>query len=380
MKKILVFLTILCTIFSIVFIERTTVFASDIEVSAPNVYLCDINGENVIYSKAENERRPIASMTKIMLLLLSFEANSEGNLDFEKQITVSSNASAMGGSQVFLQANKNYYVKDLIKSIIIASANDASVAIAETLYGSEEVAVAKMNEKAKSLGMNNTLFSNCTGLPKPTQFSSAKDVAIMLTNLLKYDKYYEFSKIFLDELVHPDGQKTVLTNTNKLVRFYEGCDGGKTGYTSEAGFCLAATAKRDGMRIIGVIINEKDSKTRFADCSKLFNYAFANYSSKNVLSKGEVYELKAKVEKGEENYVEIVPESDFSVVGKKNVNENITVDFEPLKIIAPVKKGDYIGKFTIYKNNVKIAEVKALANQEVNKESIFDVMKNIAIY
>lgn len=356
---------------------KNKVYAEQFELSAKNVFVCDSNSQTVIYSKNENERRPIASMTKIMLLLLTFEQINQNKLNLNEEVTISENASGMGGSQVFLQANKKYKVEDLIKSIIIASANDASVAIAERLFGSEDHAVQMMNNKAKELNLNNTLFSNCTGLTKPTQYSSAKDVAIMLCELLKHELYYKYSGIFLDELTHPDGQKTTLTNTNKLVRFYEGCDGGKTGFTNEAGYCLAATAKRGNMRIISVIINEPDSKTRFAECSQLFNYAFNNFSSKMVLNKDNIYEVKAHVEKGKEEYVEIAPKDNFFVFGERNKDQKITLDFIPNKVCAPVYKGDPIGKFIIYKEGVSIGEVTAIAVTDVLKITVFDIIKSI---
>lgn len=356
---------------------KNKVYAEQFELSAKNVFVCDSNSQTVIYSKNENERRPIASMTKTMLLLLTFEQINQNKLNLNEEVTISENASGMGGSQVFLQANKKYKVEDLIKSIIIASANDASVAIAERLFGSEDHAVQMMNNKAKELNLNNTLFSNCTGLTKPTQYSSAKDVAIMLCELLKHELYYKYSGIFLDELTHPDGQKTTLTNTNKLVRFYEGCDGGKTGFTNEAGYCLAATAKRGNMRIISVIINEPDSKTRFAECSQLFNYAFNNFSSKMVLNKDNIYEVKAHVEKGKEEYVEIAPKDNFFVFGERNKDQKITLDFIPNKVCAPVYKGDPIGKFIIYKEGVSIGEVPAIAVTDVLKITVFDIIKSI---
>ena len=380
-RKILIVIVILVLSFSFFSTNFSTnkVYAQQFGLNAKNVFVCDSDSQTVIYSKNENERRPIASMTKIMLLILAFEQINQGNLKLDEEVTISENASGMGGSQVFLQANKNYKVEDLIKSIIIASANDASVAIAERLYGSEDNAVQIMNNKAKELNLNNTLFSNCTGLTKPTQYSSAKDVAIMLRELIKYDLYYKYSNIFLDYLTHPDGQKTTLTNTNKLVRFYEGCDGGKTGFTNEAGYCLAATAKRGNMRIITVIINEPDSKTRFAECSQMFNYAFNNFSSKLVLSKDTVYDVKAHVEKGKEEYVEITAKNDFFIFGEKNKDHKITLDFLPNQVCAPVYKGNVVGKFVVYKEGIKVGEVPAVAVKDVLKLTVFDIAKSISL-
>ncbi|MBR3863799.1 MAG: D-alanyl-D-alanine carboxypeptidase [Clostridia bacterium] len=380
MKKIILFISLLVVAFSSFYTNKLTAFASnELEVSAKSAYLMDYESKTLIYSKNENERLPIASMTKIMLLVLAFEKIEKGELNLEQKITVSERASSMGGSQVFLQANKDYLVSDLIKSIIIASANDASVAIAEKIYGSESVAVDAMNEKAKQLKLTNTLFSNCTGLPKPTQYSCAKDVAMMLAELCKHPNYFNYSGIYLDELVHPDGQKTVLTNTNKLSKFYAGCDGGKTGFTNEAGYCLAATAKRGSMRIVGVLINESNSKTRFADCSKMFDYCFENYDNKQILSIEPPYQYEINVDCGKKDIIEVMPAQNYYIFGKKNYNEKVTIDFEPIsKVKAPIKKGDNVGVFKVYKNNVLIAEINALACENLDKKGILDYAKDIA--
>lgn len=386
MRKILSNLLLSALIFTTLFsANNLRVFGDEINLNklcAKSVYVCDYFSNSVVYAKNETQRKTIASMTKIMLLLLAFEKEANGQFDFEKLITVSERASSMGGSQVFLQANAKYKAKDLIKSIIIASANDASVAIAEELYSSEECAVEKMNLKARQLGLNDTLFSNCTGLPKPTQYSSAKDVAIMLKHLLRYEKYFEFSSLFLDELTHPDGQKTTLTNTNKLIRFFEGCDGGKTGFTNESGYCLAATAKRGNMRVIAVLIDEPDSKTRFKECSELFNYSFNNFESKLILSSAQEHELKAKIVNGKQNLVEIVPKNDYFIFGKKNEDENIKIDLvlssqKPLK--APVLKGQKVGVYKVFKNGVLICEVDAVAKNKVEKNGFFDVANQITV-
>ncbi len=362
-------------------IDRTA-FADfeELKISAQSAYVCDANSGTEIFSKNANERRPIASITKIMLLILAFEKESTGHMSFTDEITISKNASAMGGSQVFLQANGIYKVNDLIKSIIVASANDASVAIAEYLFGNEQNTVAIMNDKAKELKLTNTLFSNCTGLTKPTQYSSAKDVAVMLKELLKYDDYYKFSTVYLDELVHPDGQKTTLANTNKLIKFYNGCDGGKTGFTNEAGFCLCATAKRGDMRVISVLINEPDSKTRFNDCSKLFDYSFANYSSKIVLSAMQPSDLNVLVENGKDDRVEIVPEKNYYIFGLKNKKENVKIDLalNEKKVKAPISKGAILGKYSIYKDGILLDQINAVANNSVEKKTYFDVIKDIS--
>lgn len=347
------------------------------ENDAQSAYLCDYNSGTVVYAKNENDRRPIASMTKIMLLLLAFEKEANGEFSLDENIKVSSNASGMGGSQVFLEADKEYRAEELIKSIIVASANDSSVAIAERLFGSESVAVHEMNKRAEKLGLKNTLFSNCTGLMKPTQYSSAKDVAKMLSELIKYEKYFNYSKIYLENFSHGD-RVTQMTNTNKLVRFYNGCDGGKTGFTNEAGFCLAATAKRGATRLISVVIGEKDSKKRFADVSKLFDYGFDNYSSKCVLAT-DCTDYQVEVKKGKSDYTDAVPENNIYIFGLNNAKENVRIVFEPDEICAPIKKGDTVGTFTVYNNDIKIGEYNAVSGLEIERAEFSDYLNDIAV-
>ena len=349
-----------------------------INISAESAYVCDYESGAVVFAKNENERKPIASMTKIMTLLLAFEGCKNGEILLSDKVTVSEYASSMGGSQAFLQSNKQYTVEDLLKSIIIASANDASVAISEHLFGSETKAVEEMNKKARDLGLVNTLFSNTTGLTRPTQYSSAKDVAKMLGELLQYEAYYKFSSIFLDELVHPDGQITQLTNTNKLIKSYNGCDGGKTGFTNEAGYCLAATAKRGAMRVVSVIINEPDSKTRFADCIKLFDYAFENYDCKQIIDDNTPTEYTIEIRKGKKEFCEVYSEKPLFLFGEKNKKDEVKIEFLPYeKVVAPMKDGEIVGELIIYVNGVKFNSVKAVIRESVERKTPFDIMEDI---
>ena len=339
--------------------------------------LMDAETKTVVYSSCERERRPIASMTKIMLLNLCFENVKNGNLSLDEQITVSKTASAMGGSQVFLEANYSYKASDLIKSVIIASANDASVALAERLYGSEANCVEKMNEKCAEWNLKDTLFSNCTGLPKPTQYSSASDVAVMLCNLISYDEYFKYSNVWMDEIEHSKGRKTGLTNTNKLVKFYDGCDGGKTGFTSESGFCLAATAKRGSLRLVSVVINAPDSKTRFADVSNMFNFGFDNYTSKMVVDSSKPLELKVRINKSKIGEVQVAPSCDVFIFGERNKKENVTIDFEPFDVCAPIKKGDRVGKLKVFKDSVEYKSVDVISMQDVDEKTYFDYIVDV---
>ena len=348
------------------------------EFKSKSAYLMDAYSGTVIYKLNEDMRLPIASMCKIMTLLLCFEDIDAGNTKFSDEIVVSDNAGGMGGSQIFLDKNASYKVEDLIKGIVVASANDASVAMAEHISGSEDMFVEKMNEKAKSLGMKNTVFTNCTGLPKAGQFSSAKDVAIMFSQLLKHKDYFRFSNIWMDEISHPGDRITQISNTNKLVKFYEGCDSGKTGYTSEAGHCLCASAKRHGMRLISIVISSPDSKTRFAEASALFNYGFANFTNKMIIDDKKPLDLKVEVSGGKKDSIEVIAERPFFVFSPKDKKRSFEINFLPdEKIKAPVLKGDSVGYLVVYENNIEIGKVKVLANETVECKTYFDVLYDI---
>ena len=385
MKKkfsvIFILLAFMMTIGCLSNFTKRTVFADTIlNVKSKSAYLMDASTGTVVYSNNEEQKLPIASMCKIMTLLLCFEAQDNSEITVDEQIVVSKNASGMGGSQVFLEANASYSVGELIKSIVVASANDACVAMAERLCGSEENFVEKMNKKASELGMTNTNFVNCTGLPKPEQYSCAKDVAKMFSELLKHDEYYRYSKIWTDKVIHPEGRFTEIANTNKLIRFYKGCDSGKTGYTSEAGHCLAASALRNGMRLISVVISAPDSKTRFNDVSSMFNYGFANYVNKIIVDDKKPLELNVNVCGGKKDSLEVVAERPVYLFSEKNQKRSIEVNFEPIeKIKAPVKKGEIIGKLFVYENNIEIACVNVLSNEDVNEKTYFDVIKDVTL-
>ena len=370
MKKIKIFFILLVFCFALSGVKPTLNTVNANSNLSKASYLIDYNSGTVISKNNENERLKIASMTKIMLLLLCYENIESGALNLNETITVSKNASSMGGSQVFLEENGEYLVKDLLKSVIVSSANDASVALAERLYGSEENCVKKMNEKAESLNLKNTLFSNCTGLPKPMQYSSAKDIALIFKELVKYPNYFEYSNIWLDKIDHKNNS-TEITNTNKLVKFYEGCDGGKTGFTNEAGFCLTATAKRGNMRLIAVVIGSPTSKDRFSEVSTMLNYGFNNYVNKAVVDVNSYSNEYVKVKNGQESQVEIVPKNNFYVFSKKGEEDNILLEQNLNKVSAPLKKGQKVGEITVYKNGVEVGKVDLVSSKDVKKLNYF---------
>lgn len=386
MKKGKINLIIVLSIFLLIsglFGYKKRVFAletSNFEFKSKCCYMIDYNSGTEILKHNENERRTIASMCKIMTLLLCFESIEKSEIDFNDKIIVSENASGMGGSQIFLENGGEYLVSELIKGIVVASANDACVAMAEKLTGSEDNFVNLMNEKAKELGMDNTNFVNCTGLPKSGQYSSAKDVSIMFRELLKHPKYFEFSNIWMDKIQHPKDRITEISNTNKLIKFYKGCDGGKTGYTTESGHCLSATAVRNGMRLITVVISSPDSKTRFKEVSDMFNYGFANYSNKRVIDCKTPLDVEIFVKGGKKEFIKAVSEKDIFVFCKKDEKCDVEISINPIKAIkAPIKKGSSLGELHVFKNGIEIAQSKIVSCEDVERTTYGDdIIKIIA--
>ena len=347
-------------------------------ISSKSAILLDAESGTVIFSQNELEQRPIASMCKIMTLLLCFENIDNGNLSMTDKITVSDTAAGMGGSQVFLEANAEYSVEDLIKSITVASANDACVAMAETICGSEESFVVKMNDRAKELGMNNTVFTNCTGLPKVGQYSCAKDVAKMFSELIKHKDYFKFSGIWMDEINHPNDRVTEISNTNKLIRFYEGCDGGKTGYTREAGHCLCASAKRNDLRLICVVISSPDSKTRFKEVSSMFNFGFANFTNKVIVEAKSPLDFQVEIKGGKKDLCSVAPERSVYLFSKKGQKIALETEFSPCENVkAPIKAGDVMGKLTIYDNGKEIDCVNVISCEDIDNKTYFDSVVDI---
>ncbi len=362
---------------------ETPVFSANtglesLNIRAKSAYLMDFSTQTEMYAMNETKRLPIASMCKIMTLLLCFEAIDSGNLRLDEEIQISERSASMGGSQVFLEAGAKYPVTELIKSIVVCSANDSCVALAERIAGNEALFVDKMNEKARELGANDTLYSNCTGLPKDPQYSCAKDVAIILKSLLKHDKYYEYGSVWMDTFQHPKGRHTEITNTNKLIRFYDGCDGGKTGFTNEAGFCLGATAKRGEMRVISVVIGEENSSNRFEDVKTMFDYAFANYTLAPIVAKDAPIVERVTVQGGKEKTVEAVPERTAYAFTKRGEKADVSVEYCLHKVKAPIEKGAKVGEMVVYQKGVERERIPLLCANTVEKATVFDRLKDVA--
>ncbi len=380
MKKVMLF--VLCSLLAA--FTCGTVYAQAAEtadmpqINCKAVYLCDWHTGTVMHEFSAEKHLPIASMCKIMTLLVCFDELGNGRFTLDDQVCVSETASGMGGSQVFLEAGAQYPAGELIKSICIASANDSCVAMAEFLYGSETAFVNKMNECAKALGMQNTEFTNCTGLPKAGQYSCAKDVAAMLSALLHHKEYFTFSTVWMDEIEHPGGRKTEMANTNKLIRFYQGCDAGKTGFTSDAGFCLAASAERGNMRVISVVIGADASKTRFDGCRTMFDYAFANYTNKAVVQEGVLPNELCAVTGGKVKAVSVKASAPLFVFAKKGAEGTISCKTVYGQVKAPVRAGDKVGEIVVYKDNIETARTDLLAAENVDKVSYLDSIRDIA--
>lgn len=379
-KKIMVLILPIILAFMVLINPITFTFAvnENLAQNSKASILMEATSGEILFENNSLESIPIASVTKQMTLLLIFEKIKSGELDLNESLCASENAAHMGGSQVFIDANSNYYVKDLLKAIVIASANDASVMLAERISGSEDNFVSLMNEKAKELKLENTNYKNCTGLPAPSQYSCAKDVAKVMRKLLDYPLYFELSGIWMEDFSHPNGRVTQMANTNKLIRFYEGCDAGKTGSTNEAGFCLAATAKKGDLRLISVVLGADTSKNRFNDAKSQFEWGFANFQSSKVIDKTTDYSTFIKIQKAKESSFVITPEEDFCLVSKKGSNPVYEIK-QDLKnnLSAPLKSGDIVGKLVVFKDENIVKEINLIILNNVESKNIFETTKSI---
>lgn len=372
-----VFLTCLC-LFPTPRTASAEETKSSVLTECKSAYCMDAYSQTPVYEKEAERRLPIASMCKIMTLILTFEAIDGGRFDYETPIPVSEHAMSMGGSQVYLEAGENYSAERLIESVIVCSANDSCVALAEYVAGSDSSFVQKMNEKAQKLGCENTLFANCTGLPKDPQYSCAKDVARMFKELIRHEKFFEYSALHTDDFPHPDGRTTLITNTNKLTKRYNGCDGGKTGFTNEAGFCLAATAKRGDMRLIAVCIGAETGEKRFAAVSNMFDDTFANYQTEKLISAEESLSEKCPVKDGKVGYLSARPQEDvfaFYPVGEKPQYER-KIKF--LSVKAPVKEGDVVGEIVVYSDGTEYSKQVVVCDRNVERANYFDYLTQTA--
>ena len=367
------FMRIFC--FVLILALPLTASADFAATNTPAAYLLmDYDTGTVMAEYNADEPMPIASVTKVMTMLICMEAIQAGKITFDDMVTASEYACSMGGSQIYLEPGEQMSVNDLMKSIAVGSANDACVVMAEHIMGSETTFVDAMNERAQALGMNNTHFMNCNGLDEENHYSSARDVAIMSRELLKHDAIRPFLTIWMDTVRNGEFG---LSNTNKLIRFYEGAIGVKTGSTSKAKYCLSSAATRNGLTLIGVVLGAETTANRFETAKELLNYGFSNYKISTLINKNEIMG-EVKVKKGVKESVGTLTESDYQkLTGKQNtdkIERNVVIEEE---IKAPVKKGQQVGKIELMENGKKIGEVKIVAEGDVIRIGTVDVLLGI---
>jgi D-alanyl-D-alanine carboxypeptidase (penicillin-binding protein 5/6) len=368
LKKILLFILMFVMFCPLVNAEEIK-----LAPNAKSVLLIEASTGEIIYSRDIHTKYAPASMTKMMSMLLFLEAIEKGNLNWNEKIKVSENASSMGGSQILLETGEEMTVIDMFKGIAIGSANDATVALAERVGGTEEHFVQMMNNRAKEIGMKNTNFKNCHGLDEANHYSTAYDMSVIARELVKHTKLFEFSSVYETYLRANTDRKFWLVNTNKLVRFYPGVDGLKTGHTEEAGFCLTATAKKEDMRLIAIVFGEPDSQMRNTEVSAMLDYGFNVYGLEKVISKN-VSIGKVNVSKGKIGKAILVPKEDINILyekssGKKNVTYKVNVG----KLSAPINKGDIVGSVDIIENNKVIQTIDVTVRESIKKANILEL-------
>lgn len=340
------------------------------EITAPSAVLMEPSTKKILFEKNPHDIRPCASITKVMTLILVFEAIESGKLDYTDLITSSAHAASMGGSDIWLEEGESMTVDHMIKAVVVASANDAAVALAEAISGTEEEFVNKMNEKAKVLGMNDTTFKNCNGLDEEGHLTSAYDVALMSAELITHEKIFDYSSIWIDTL---RGGETQIVNTNKLLKSYKGITGLKTGTTSGAGSCMSATAERDGMSLVAVVLGCDTGTSRFSDAAKLLDYGFANYMVKELTLAGGVI-TPVKVKSGMKPVTGVTCDISKSALlpksGNAEIESKITVAEE---LEAPVEAGTKVGKVSFLYEGSTVDEFDIVTTESVEKISFKSV-------
>ncbi|MGN1324258.1 MAG: D-alanyl-D-alanine carboxypeptidase family protein [Bacilli bacterium] len=372
MKKIILSLTLL--------LIPAFVYAEEVDL-APNAkaaIIVEASTGTILYQKNIHEKLPPASMTKMMGMLLVVESVEKGQINWDDIVIVSENASSMGGSQILLETGEKMTVDDLFKGVAVASGNDAIVALGEKIAGTEEMFVKMMNDRAKELGLKNTNFKNPHGLEEANHYTSAYDISKIALELVKHPKVLEYTGIYEDYLRKGTNREFWLVNTNKLVRFNQNVDGLKTGYTKEAGYCLTATASKDGMRLITVVFGEPESSTRNKETTGMLDYGFSMYSVEKLLSK----DLKVgtiKIYASDKETYEIVPMKDVNILNNKTQEKrNVTYEINTKTLSAPIKKGEVVGKLKIIENNKTIDEIDITVKNDVKKANIFKLyLRNI---
>lgn len=352
-----------------------------VELSAPSAMLLEAGTGTVIFEKNADERRQVASVTKLMTLLICFEELEAGTVSLEDPVTVSAEAAAQIGSQALLDAGAVYSFDELLHATIVASANDAACALAEHLCGTEAAFAERMNERAAELGMDNTHYTNATGLPDDAQYTTARDVATLSVEMCRHPDYFTHASVWMDTLTHPSGRVTDLTNTNRLVRFYEGCDGLKTGSADASRYCLSATAQKDGLRLIAIVLGAETSQKRFDEARAMLDYGFANYKRVTVLRKGDRLGQRVAVRLGMAQDVEAAVGRGMSMLLRPGQEKELSLEVElPAEVSAPVRAGDTLGMIRVRLGESVIARLPAVAAEDVGMpgllEGFFRVVNN----
>lgn len=369
MKKIVT----LCICFGLLLSINLVKADTDLAPNAKSAILIEASTGKIIYEKNSHEKLAPASMTKMMSMLVIVESIEKGIIGWDDMVTASLNASKMGGSQILLETGEQMSVSDLFKGVAVASGNDAVVALAEAIAGTEDEFVNMMNQRAKELGLTDTVFKNPHGLDDANHYSSAYDMMLIAKELVKHEKVLEYTSIYEDYLRKGTSKELWLVNTNKLTRFYPGVDGLKTGYTDTAGYCLTATAKKNGMRLIAVAMGEVDGKVRNAEVTSMLDYGFAQYKVNELLNTDTVIS-KVEIEKGKEKQVELVPLRNATVVTRKTETlGKITYDLHLNAVKAPVKVGDKVGILDILENGNKIDQIDVTVKENVKKANFVDL-------
>lgn len=347
--------------------------ALNLAENAKSAILIEASTGTIIYEKNSHEKLAPASMTKMMSMLLIIEAIEDGKLSWDQMITTSENASSMGGSQILLETGEKMSVEDLFKGIAVASGNDAVVALSEAVAGTEEEFVNMMNQRAKELGLEDTNFKNPHGLDTANHYTSAYDMAMIAKELVRHEKVLGFTSIYEDYLREDQENKVWLVNTNKLVKFYDGMDGLKTGYTKEAGYCLTATAKRGDTRFITVVMGEEDTKTRNSETTSMMDYAFGQYEVEKVLDKKRTVGT-VRVEKGKVDTIQLVPMDDVTILNKKSdQKKNSNYEVKTKTITAPIKKGEQVGELILEVDGEEKRTVPLTVQESIEKANLLEV-------
>ena len=372
---------VLCLAFPLMAAAQPLEEGQPMTLTSPAAVLAETATGTIIFEKNADEKREVASITKLMTALLVLEALDRGDVKLSDSVQVSSTAAAMKGSQALLDANATYSLEDLLRTTIMASANDSAVALAEHLCGSEEAFVARMNVRAQELGMTNTCYVNCTGYPKEGQYTTARDVCTLCCEVAKHPRYTQYSSVWIDKLTHPGGRVTDLTNTNRLVRFYQGCDGFKTGSTDAAKYCLAATAEKNGMRLVAVVLGTPVSQTRFDEARAMLDYGFANYQRIAIANKGALLGESLPIHGGAAVTVERALGSGLSMLLKNGQQSGLKLELAlPDYTDAPVAKGDVLGTVNVLLEGQVIAKLNCVAAADVPRpgfiEGLYRILNN----